>query len=113
MQKMFKYLLLLLIIAAAGVYIYWNQHKKGIIIKTLQETIQKKTDSLYYLHYDSSLIDEVNGNVHFYQVSLQSDAAQEAQLRDADSLPGAIFNITVQEVSATGVDVRGLIKKQN
>ncbi len=113
MKKIVKYLLLILIIAGAGAYIYWNQHKKNIIKQTLENALKKKTDSLYYLHYDSSRIDEINGNVHFYKVALQSDSAQQAMLRDADSLPSAIFNIKVDEVSATGIDVAGLLQKQN
>ncbi|MEP6676464.1 MAG: hypothetical protein ABJA78_14985 [Ferruginibacter sp.] len=113
MKKFIRYLLLVIILALVGGYIYWNNNKKKIIRQALEEAVKKKTDSLYYIHYDSSRIDEINGNASFYNVSLQSDSAQEQLLRSTDSLPNTLYSVTVKEVEATGIDVAGLLQNEN
>ena len=113
-MKIFIRLLIVILAAAlfAG-YFYWQQNKKRIIKTAVQEAVQKKTDSLYFLHYDSSYIDEVNGNASFYKVILQSDSVQKAMLKSNDSLPNALYNISIDEVSASGIDMAGILKQQN
>ena len=113
-MKIFIRLLIVILAAALFTgYFYWQQNKKGIIKTAVQEAVQKKTDSLYYLHYDSSYIDEVNGNASFYKVILQSDSVQKAMLKSNDSLPNALYNISIDEVSASGIDMAGILKQQN
>jgi hypothetical protein len=113
MKGKIKYLFLVVMVILVSGYVYWNQHKKAIIKKKIQDTVNQKTDSLYYVHYDSSAIDEINGNASFYHVSLQSDSAQKAMLNNTDSLPNALFNIKVEELTATGIDVPGLLQNQD
>ncbi len=110
MKKAVKIVLLVLVLGATGVFIWWQQNKKRIIKGAIQNTIQKKTDSLYAIRYDSSNIDELSGNISFYNVSLQSDSAQKEILSGTDSLPAQLFFIKVKEVKATGVDVPGLMQ---
>lgn len=113
MKKIVKIIFIVIVIGAIGAYIYWQQNKKKIIRGAIESAIQKKTDSLYYIHYDSSMIDEVNGNASFYNVSLQSDSAQQKLLETADSLPNALYLITVNEIKASGVDMAGLLQNTN
>ena len=113
MKKIIRYLLLVIILALIGGYVYWQYNKKKIIRQTIEDAIKKKTDSLYYIHYDSSKIDEISGNAAFYNVSLQSDSAQEQLLKSTDSLPNALYSIKVDEVNVRGVDVAGLIQNEN
>ena len=113
MKRIFKILLAIIATAAAGGIIYWQVHKKGIVRDTIETTVEKKTDSLYYIHYDSSSIDEINGNASFYNVTLQSDAAQKKLLESTDSLPNALYRISVAEVTARGVDIPGLLQNRN
>jgi uncharacterized protein YxeA len=61
MRKIFAVILGLVIIAVGVAYWYWQDNKKGIVKNLIQNTVSDKTDSLYYLRYDSSMIDEVNG----------------------------------------------------
>lgn len=112
-MKVFLRLLMAILVAGlfAG-YFYWQKNKKGIIKNAFQERVQKKTDSLYFLHYDSSNIDEVNGNASFYKVTLQSDSAQKSILKSNDSLPNALYNISIDEVTARGIDMIGILQKQ-
>ena len=113
MKKIFKILILVIIAGAAGGLIYWQFYKKGIVKNSIQSAIEKKTDSLYYIHYDSSSIDEINGNASFYNVTLQSDSAQKKLLESTDSLPNALYRISVAEVTAKGVDIPGLLQNRN
>ena len=113
MKIILRYLIAVIIIGAIAGYIYWQKNKKTIIKESIQNAIQKKTDSLYFIHYDSANIDEVNGNASFYKVSLQSDSAQKAMLNNNDSLPNALYNISIDEVTARGVDMSGLLRNNN
>ncbi len=92
-----------------GSWFYWQQYKKGIIKNSIENAISKGTDSLYFIHYDSSLIDEVNGNASFFNVTLQSDSLQK-QLKEFDTASSpTIFNIQIDEVSIKGANIPGLI----
>ena len=57
--------------AAAGGFIYWQYNKRKIVRDSITDAVANKTDSLYFVHYDSSSIDELTGNVAFYNVVLQ------------------------------------------
>src|SRR4051812_1343828 len=112
MKKLVKILLIVIVTGIVGGYVYWQSNKNKIIKGAINKAISKKTDSLYYLHYDSSRIDEVNGNATFYNVVLQSDSAQKALLKRTDSLPNALYNIRINQVAITGVNIPGLLEKQ-
>ncbi|MEP7142891.1 MAG: hypothetical protein ABI707_08475 [Ferruginibacter sp.] len=113
MKKLIKILLVVIIAGAIGGYTWWQFNKKKIVRDSIEHAVTKKTDSLYYIHYDSSRIDEINGNATFYNVVLQSDSAQKALLNGTDSLPNALYNIRISQVTAIGVDMSGLLQKQN
>lgn len=109
MKKSLKIIVVILVLAVVGGWFYWQQHKKGIIKDTIENAISKGTDSLYFIHYDSSSIDEVAGNASFYNVTLQSDSLQkQLALFDTASL-ATIYNIQVDEVSIKGANIPGLI----
>ena len=99
----------MLALAVIGGWIYWQQYKKSIVKNTIENAISKGTDSLYFIHYDSSVIDEVNGNASFYNVTLQSDSLQrQLQLFDTAS-SATIFNVQIAEVSIRGANIPGLL----
>ena len=96
-------------LAIAGGWFYWQYYKKGIIKNSIENAISKGTDSLYFIHYDSSFIDEVNGNASFYNVRLQSDSLQKQLMQFDTAAAATIFNIQIDEVSVTGANVTGLL----
>jgi hypothetical protein len=112
MKKLGVIVFIIVALCATAGIMYWQYNKKKIIKDSIANAIAKKTDSLYYLHYDSSHIDELNGNATFYNVVLQSDSAQKALLNSTDSLPNVLYNISIKEVAVVGVDIPGLMKKQ-
>ena len=111
MKKLYKILLVVIAVAAIGGYLYWQNNKKKIVKDSITDAVAKKTDSLYYIHYDSSHIDEINGNATFYNVVLQSDSAQKVSLNSTDSLPNALYNIRIKQVEVGGADIIGLMSK--
>lgn len=113
MKKTLKFTLIVLGIAIAGGLIYWQGIRKGFIKSNIQKAILKGTDSLYYIRYDSSKIDEVNGSAIFYHVKLQSDSLQQQLATFDTASSNSIFNITVEKVSVEGVDIPGLVSNTN
>ena len=109
MKKYIKIIIGVFALAIIGGWFYWQQYKKRIIKNTIENAISKGTDSLYFIHYDSSYIDEVNGNASFFNVDLQSDSLQ-AQLVKFDTASSAtVYNIHIDEVSISGANIPGLI----
>ncbi len=110
MKKILIVVFLLVIILAGGAYWYWQNHKKSIVKGLIQDTVSSKTDSLYYLRYDSSMIDEVNGSAYFRNIYLQSDSDQAVLLKQTDSLPNILINIYIKSVEATGLDMQAYLQ---
>jgi hypothetical protein len=109
LKKYLRIFLILLVLAGVGGWIYWQQYKKSIIRNSIENAVRKGTDSLYYIHYDSSAIDEVNGNASFYNVTLQSDSLQrQLELYDTASA-SVIYNVVIDEVTIRGANIQGLI----
>ncbi len=92
-----------------AVFIYWQQHKKGIIKSTIENAVSRGTDSLYFIHYDSSSIDEVNGNASFFHVALQSDSLQKQLLQFDTASSAIVYHILIDEVTIKGADIPALI----
>ncbi len=99
----------MVVLAIIGGWIYWQQYKKSIIKSGIEDAISKGTGQLYFIHYDSSFIDEVNGNASFYNVALQSDSLEkQLLLYDTASAP-TVYNILIDEVSIRGANIPGLL----
>jgi len=109
LRKSLKIAGVILALALVGGVIYWQMHKKGIIKDSIENAITKGTDSLYFIHYDSSFIDEVNGNASFFNVRLQSDSLQKQLLQYDTASEATIYNIQADEVSIRGANIPGLI----
>ncbi len=113
MKKGFIILLVIVLTGILGGYIYWQYNKRKIVKESIANAIAKKTDSLYFIQYDSSRIDELNGNATFYNVALQSDSAQKELLNSTISLPNALYNIRIKQVMLSRVDITGLLTNEN
>lgn len=109
MKKFIKIFLVVLGLAIIGGWFYWQQYKKSIVKNTIENAINKGTDSLYFIHYDSSFIDEVNGNASFYNVTLQSDSLQRQLIMYDTAAAATVYNIQIDEVSIRGANIPGLI----
>ena len=109
MKKYLKVVLVVLALAIVGGWFYWQHYKKSIIKNSIENAISKGTDSLYFIHYDSSFIDEINGNASFYNVTLQSDSLQRQLMLFDTASAATVFNIQIDEVSIRGANIPGLL----
>ncbi|MFT3825403.1 MAG: hypothetical protein QM731_15905 [Chitinophagaceae bacterium] len=103
--------IIVIAVLAAGIGV-WQYYKRKIVRDLVQEKIRSKTDSLYTIRYDSSDIDEVNGNVAFYKVRFGVDSSTLQKLRAQGNAPKIYARVTVESVEASGVDVVGLVKNR-
>ena len=109
MKKVIRIILIVVVITIVGGWFYWQYYKKSIIRDKIENAVSKGSGDLYFIHYDSSVIDEVNGNASFYNVVLQSDSL-EKQLRQYDTAASAtIYNVRIAEVIVKGADIPSLI----
>jgi len=109
LKKLIRIILIVVVIAVVGGWFYWQYYKKSIIRDKIENAVSKGSDSLYFIHYDSSSIDEVNGNASFYNVVLQSDSL-EKQLQQYDTAAAAtVYNVRIAEVIVKGADIPSLI----
>lgn len=69
----------------------------------------KGSDSLYYIHYDSSFIDEINGDAIFYNVSLQPDSLQQQLLLYDTTSTESVYNVRVDKVEVRGANIPDLL----
>ncbi len=111
MKRSFKILIVfILAILLAGVG-YWQFVKKGVLKDIVQTAVKKQTESLYYIHYDSSYIDEVKGDATFYKVVLQSDSLQEKLYTNDTSVSSTIFNVRIEQVNIRGANIPSFLQK--
>ncbi|MGF2414667.1 MAG: hypothetical protein ACQUYJ_20185, partial [Ferruginibacter sp.] len=109
MKKFIQIFLIIFSVVLVGGYLYWQQHKKSIIKNSIQNAVSSGTDSLYFIHYDSSAIDEENGNATFYNVALQSDSLQKQLLEFDTASSATVYNIHIDEVKVMGADIPALL----
>lgn len=109
LKKTVKIILIVVLTSLVAAWIYWQQHKKGFIRDKIEHAVSKGTDSVYFIHYDSSRIDAINGNATFFNVTLQSDSLQQ-QLAMFDTASAAIvYNVFIKEVSVRGANIPALV----
>ena len=109
MKKAVKIVLIIVAIIIAGGIGYWEYNKKSIVRNAVEGAVSKKTDSLYYIHYDSSSVDAATGSASFYNVTLQSDSLQQ-QLAQFDTASAAtLYNVHVAEISISGANIPALL----
>ncbi|MFC4263014.1 hypothetical protein ACFOWM_09005 [Ferruginibacter yonginensis] len=114
MKLLLRIALALLIIGITVGIFWWQQNKKALVKNEIEKAVAKGTDSTYFIHYDSSRIDEVAGNATFYNIALQSDSLQQKLLvNDTSSMGATIFNIHIDELSITGADIPSFLQKNN
>lgn len=111
MKKPFKIILLILFIIICGAFLYWQFIKKGVVRNALEKAVVTQTDSTYYIHYESSNIDEINGNATFNNIVLQSDSLQEKLYLNDTAIAATIFNVHIQQLNIRGADIPSFLQK--
>jgi hypothetical protein len=109
LKKSIKLIGISLAIIITGVAIYWNYNKKRIVRNTIEDVVTGKTDSLYFIRYDSSAINATTGSARFYNVSLQSDSLQQQLMQEDSTSETNIYNIRIREINIAGADIPSLL----
>src|SRR6478672_3967300 len=103
---------ILVVVILLGGFTYWQFIKKGVINRAIAKAVSSGTDDTYFVKYDDSKIDEINGNASFKNVVLQSDSLQQMLIQgDTASMAKEIFNIKIGALNITGADVPSLLRK--
>lgn len=71
----------------------------------IQESVTGLSDSLYSLKYDSSMIDEINGEAYFKNIVLKTDSLQLQRLKLNNSLPDLLVEVRIKSITAEGIDI--------
>ena len=96
----------------AGGITWWQLNKKGIVRHEIEKAVSRGTDSTYYIHYDSSRIDELAGNATFYNIVLQSDSLQQQLYTDDTAdIAKTIFNVHIEKLSVFGANIPSFLQK--
>ncbi len=111
MKKNVKIILAIIAVLLTGAFAYWQFIKKGVIKDAVKNAVSKQTDSLYYIKYESSNIDEVNGNATFNKIVLQSDSLQEKLYSNDTSVSATIFNVRIEQLKITGANIPSFLQK--
>ncbi len=110
MSKKIKIILLSLALVIAAAFVYWQFVKKGVIKNALQKSISQSTDSLYKITYDSSYIDEINGDARFYNIVMQSDSLIKNVYSNDTSKAGNIITIRIKQLNILGANLPAFLK---
>ncbi len=112
MKKTLTYLFVLLLVSATGIFVWWQYNKKNVVKNQIENAVSQATDSTYFIHYDSSSIDEVGGNASFYNIVIQSDSLQKMSfLKDTTGIPATLFNVRIEKLSLVGADIPSFLNK--
>ena len=106
-------IVLIVIAAFAGGIFYWNTHKKRIIRTEIDKAIEKKSDGLYKVNYDSLELDEINGHLSLSSFTLSYDSLKFEQLKSEHKEPYLLFRITAPALHIRGIQTpRAFIDKE-
>ena len=111
MSKGLKIFLVILGIVLLGAFVYWQLVKKGIVKNAIEKAVSKGTNEEYYVKYESSNIDEINGNATFNNIVLQSDSLQQKLYLDDTSVSATIFNVRIEQLKILGANIPSFLQK--
>lgn len=99
--KKIVWIIVALVLGAA--VFWWTTIKKKVVRNAVTNTVLKKTDSLYRITYDTSEVDELNGNIYLRNVQVKVDSAQWAVLIEKDSMPPVTIAVTIDKITIQGL----------
>lgn len=106
------FLVFFIVIIAGGTW-YWNANKKEIVKHELETTVQKKSNGLYKIKYDSLRMDEVAGNLSISNMNLSYDSTRYIEFKKQGNEPSMLLHIQIPEISVSGVKTpRALIENE-
>ncbi len=113
MKKVLKYVLILLAFAIPAAVIWWQLNKKRVVRNTIENAVSKGTGGAYYIHYDSSSIDETAGNASFYNIVLQQEDSVKQKLYtdDTTGIASTLFYVRIEKLAVKGLNIPSFLQK--
>lgn len=105
--------LFFIIVAIVGGIWYWNTHKKKIIRNELEKAINKKSNGLYKIKYDSLRLNEIAGDLSISNMHIVYDSMKYDSLLKEKSAPSVLLSINIPVINISGVKTpRALIENE-
>jgi len=101
--KIAMIILLVILTAMAGAWLYWSTNKKQIIRNKIDKTIREKTAGLYKVNYEDMHVDELAGNLSIINMNVGVDSAQYAAIPGTAKKPGIILKLFIPLISISGI----------
>ncbi|PRD51888.1 hypothetical protein [Sphingobacterium gobiense] len=91
-------ILILIVMAFAGISWYFSRNWKPIVEEKLKELVRNSTDSLYSLTYDNLDMAIALGNVTLKNALLKADTQVYARMEAAELAPDNLYEIKIKEL---------------
>lgn len=101
MKPIWKWLigiLVLIVVALAGISWYFSRNWKPILEEKLKEVVINSTDSLYSLTYDDLDIKVVLGSITLKNAVLRADTQVYARMEAAELAPDNLYDVEIKEL---------------
>jgi len=110
-NKILKFVLIIIASIAVAGFIYWQFVKKSVVKQSIQNAVKKGSDSKYKVSYDSSKIDELGGNATFYNLKIAADSNIILQYKKDTSLKGKLFDVRIERLEIKGANIPSFLQK--
>ncbi len=109
--KKITWIIFVLILGTA--VFWWTTMKNRVVKNAITKVVQKKTDSLYRITYDTATIDEVGGNAYLYNVKITLDSIEWLKLVQKDSMPPVTIGLSIAKVTIQGLKELKLLSNRS
>src|SRR5690606_36935092 len=105
-------ILVLIVVALAGVSWYLSRNWKPIVEEQLKELVKSSTDSLYRLTYEDLDMTVALGNVTLKNVLLKPDTQVYARMEAAELAPDNLYDIEIKELKVKRFGILNMLRNR-
>ncbi|MBD1423832.1 AsmA family protein [Sphingobacterium chuzhouense] len=105
-------ILVLIVVALAGISWYFSRNWKPIVEEKLKELVQNSTDSLYSLTYDDLDMTIALGNVTLKNAVLKADTNVYARMEAAELAPDNLYHIEIKELKVKRFGILNVLRNK-
>src|SRR5690606_22323855 len=101
----------IIILLAAGWFV-WQKYKYKFVENKIVSAVNKGTDQLYIIKYDSLAFDEALGDAYLKNIRIYADTFKLKEM-NREEQPYVILDIKIESISISGVATMAAIAVQN
>jgi len=105
-------ILVLIVVALAGISWYFSRNWKPIVEQQLKELVKSSTDSLYQLRYDDLDMTIALGNLTLKNVVLRADTLVYAQMEATKLAPDNLYDIEIKELKVKRFGILDILRNR-